>query len=107
MVFPAPAADDPSDQAWLTRIEHLLALGRGGVLILVREGVRPHYRSLFERLRRISPSVCIVRSAARVESLRPGTLVLLKVRERDCAWLNAKRPLFRDRALRVILWAPP
>ncbi|MEX1364141.1 MAG: hypothetical protein AB1Z98_13520, partial [Nannocystaceae bacterium] len=46
--------------------------------------------------------VCL--RAAELESLEPGSRVLLRVREQDIEWLNLVRPMFDQERLRVVLW---
>jgi tetratricopeptide (TPR) repeat protein len=91
-------------EAWCARVQRLLELGNKGVLVLLQgagpEHLGPLARSLWSR----EPAhVCL--NAAEIEDLAPGTLVVLPVASGDGDWLNAHRPLFAHRRLRVVLLA--
>jgi tetratricopeptide (TPR) repeat protein len=108
MVLPAPTVDDAPRQAWLRRIDRVLSLTERGVLILLSDARPSHIRPLVDQLRRSTGATpLVVRRARELEEAQPGTCVVLVAREADAGWLNAKRPIFSDRELRVIVWAKP
>lgn len=50
--------------------------------------------------------VHVVSDTSGLEALPAGALVIFRPKAEDAEWLNLKRPWFRERGLRTLIWAP-
>jgi hypothetical protein len=109
MVLPAStAAEGEAAQAeWLRQVRRWLHLGHKGVLVMIRDAQLAQLRPLVRTLESVDPSLTVTGNAAELLACSKGALVLLIVNARDLGWLNLNRPIFEQRALRVVLWVEP
>lgn len=108
MVLPPSPADAGAGEApaWLSRIARLLEVGSGGKVIILVTGARPEcLRALVRTLLDVDGELRVLARAPELIEVPPGALVVLAPSQADLAWLNLERPVFSERALRVILWA--
>lgn len=105
MVLPAPpAAEGQAAQAWLTRIRGLLALGRGGTMIIVRHGQPWSPWPVQALIEAMGERAELLLDARRILDIAPDAIVVLLARRIDLDWLNVNRPHFAGR--RVLVWVP-
>jgi len=51
------------------------------------------------------PELIVLTEAARIEEVPHGSVIVLATRVEDASWLNMARPIFAERALKVVLWS--
>lgn len=109
MVLPASPPDaqpGPGPVApWIERILKLLRLMERGILLLVDGATPAQLGPLVRALCAEHPDLWVVTEAARIEDAPQGSVIVLATRKEDAIWLNVARPIFADRALRVVLWS--
>lgn len=75
------------------------------MMILIDGATSARLGELVRGLLREHPGLDVVTEAATLEDLPAGSFVVLAVRAEDAVWLNLKRPIFSERALKVVLWS--
>lgn len=90
---------------WVRRIELYLDVGSGGVVVLVDRARDAHIGTLVRALLRKHPDLSIAVSPRELRSAAKGSVVLYHAQPEDAEALNLIRPVLKDRALRVVLWA--
>lgn len=106
MVSSAPtAAQSQATAAWLSELRRWLHLGRDGVIIVVRDAQQARLRELVMTLDELESEYAFTDDPAQLLALARGSLVLLVLRPEHLDQLNLNRPVFAERALRVVVWA--
>jgi tetratricopeptide (TPR) repeat protein len=107
MVLPASAADDesgPREADWVGQISLGLRLSRASILILV-DGAGPGgLADVVRGLVREHPRLEVHDDVRAVATADPGSVLVLVPKPEDADWLNLERPLFAQRALKVVLF---
>lgn len=89
---------------WVQRVAGILGFARGAVLVLVDHARIDHLRALLVGLEPIAGEVPVVLEPWELEELPHGATAVYEPLPEHARELNAARPLFADRGLRVILW---
>lgn len=109
MVLPASPPDvEPGPHPvapWIERIAKLFRLVEHGMLVLVDHANDAQLGPLVRGLCIEHPDLWVLTEAARVENAPQGAVIVLATRAEDAVWLNLARPIFAERALRVVLWS--
>lgn len=109
MVLPASSPDIESSAhlvaPWIERIAKHLRHIRLSTLVLVDHAHDSQLGPLVRGLSLDFPDLWVVTEAARIEDAPEGAVVVLVARPEDAIWLNLNRPIFADRALKVVLWS--
>jgi len=108
MVLPASPPPDQQGQGLAPWVEPIAEAFRGldrGLLVLVDHASNARLGELVRGLLVEHPDLEVVTEAPTLEDLPVGSFVILAVRSEDATWLNLKRPIFKERALNVVLWS--
>ncbi len=107
MVLSAPAAAPSPPQGverWIDEIRAGLRLSPSGVLILVDQAVPEQLGRFVRAVLADHPEMDVLTSVGQLEALADGSVVVLVPEPSAAGWLNAHRPLFFRKALKVVLW---
>lgn len=108
MVLPTSSPDaEPGARSvapWIERIANHFRLIRLGTIALVDYANDAQIGPLVRGLALDFPDLWVVAKAADLEDVPTGAVVVLVGRAEDATWLNLNRPIFADRAFKVVLW---
>jgi tetratricopeptide (TPR) repeat protein len=107
MVLPPPTAHDaprPDEGSWLEELKLSLKLSKAGVLLLVDHARPDKLGSLVRELLPEHPDLEVYTDVSCVLRAPHGATLVLAPRAADADWLNLNRPVFSERALKVVLW---
>ncbi len=107
MVRPPPPPAAPYGVAidpWVERVAGILGLAQGGVIVLIDRARIDHLRALVLALEASSGPVSVCLEPWEIEEVPHGATVVYEPLPSHARELNAARPLFSDRALKVVLW---
>lgn len=108
MVLPTSSPDAESGARsvapWIERIANHFRLIRLGTIALVDYANDAQIGPLVRGLALDFPDLWVVAKAADLEDVPTGAVVVLVGRAEDATWLNLNRPIFADRAFKVVLW---
>jgi predicted MPP superfamily phosphohydrolase len=76
-----------------------------GILVLVDHANDAQLGPLVRALCAEHPDLLVLTEAAQIEEAPHGAVIVLATRVEDAAWLNIARPIFAERALRMVLWS--
>jgi hypothetical protein len=109
MVLPTSPPDAQlgpgSVTSWAERVARLFRLVERGILALVDRANDAELGTLVRALVADHPDLRVLTEAAQVEQVPHGSVLVLAIRPEDATWLNMARPIFAERALRVVLWS--
>jgi hypothetical protein len=108
MVLPtSPPDSEPGPDSvirWIEQIANHFRLIRRGTIVLVDYANDTQLGPLVRGLAIDFPDLWVVTEAARLEETPQGAVIVLVARTEDALWLNYNRPIFADRAFKVVLW---
>lgn len=104
MVPPAPAPADHADPPWLTRIQNILHLSKGGVVVGLEGAHLACAGPLIGQLLEGSADVRVCFSGRELLAAPEGSRLVLLHAARDAELLNLVRPVVAERRLRVFVW---
>jgi tetratricopeptide (TPR) repeat protein len=108
MVLPTPPPDNAPgarEASWLARLNGVLQLVQKGVLILIDQAHPERLGELVRSLLPAHPDLEVHTDAVRLARAAKGSLIILVPDPDQATWLNLERPIFANRALRVILFS--
>jgi len=108
MVLPTPAPDNapgPREAPWLARLNGVLQLVQKGILVLVDQAHPERLGELVRSLLPAHPGLEVHTDAVRPARVEKGSVIVLVPDPEQATWLNLERPIFANRALRVILFS--
>lgn len=108
MVLPSSSAD-PEPRArsiapWVESIANHFRLIERGTIVLVDHANDAQLGPLVRGFSLDFPDLWVIHEAALLNDVPEGAVVVLIGRNEDATWLNLSRPIFADRAFKVVLW---
>lgn len=89
---------------WLAPLVRHLALARGKVMLSVLDGRGARLREFIRTIAATAPELLVCTELDELLVAPAGATVVLNLRPELASWLNVNRPIFSQRAWRLVLW---